>query len=55
MIAEKLASHFNAISSEFRGLRPEDVPQARLVPLRVLSRAKVAKCLKEIKKPKSTV
>lgn len=54
-IAEKLATHFNAISSEFRGLMPDDVPQARSVPLRVLSRSEVAKRLREIKKPKSTV
>ena len=32
-IAEDLATHFNAISSKFRGLQPADISRARSIPL----------------------
>ena len=54
-IAEKLAEHFNKISSEFKGLSPDDIPLAPSRGLPLLARAEVAKRLREIKKPKSMV
>ena len=53
--ADALATHFNAISSEFRGLSPEDVPTAESRPLRQLSAGDVEKRLKDFRKPKSMV
>lgn len=55
VVAEKVASHFNRISSEFKGLEPDDIPAARDCPLPVLTVDQVAKRLREIKKPKSMV
>ena len=54
-VAEALASHFNAISAEFDGLREADIPTALDLDLPVLSPEQVAKRLRDIKKPKSTV
>ena len=54
-ISETLAEHFNAISSEFDGLNPDDVPTARSYTLPVLTKEMVAKRLTSIRKPKSKV
>ena len=54
-IAETLADHFNAISTEFDGLSPDDLPSSYSFTLPVLSREDVRKRLVSIRKPKSTV
>ena len=54
-VAEELAEHFNAISSEFDPLREEDMPRAASIPLPVLLWAQVAARLRQFKKPKSCV
>ena len=54
-VAEELSKHFNAISSEFQGLRDGDVPPAAEEALPSLSRAEVSKRLSEIKKPRGGV
>ena len=54
-VAEALAAHFNAISSEFHGLREEDIPVALDLDLPQITEEQVAKRLRDIKKPKTTV
>ena len=54
-IALKLADHFNAISSEFEGLRPGEVPEAERGWLPFLSIVEVAARLRKFRKPKSMV
>ena len=54
-VADGIAQHFNAISSEFRGLSPEDVPVSVDLDLGLLSPEAVAKRMREMKKPKSKV
>ena len=54
-IAEKLADHFNAISNEFDGLQPGDVPAMVPNSLNMLTRDDVIKRLTSFKKPKSMV
>ena len=54
-VAESLAVHFNAISSEFAGLQEGDVPDAIDLDLPMLDQEQVAKRLRDIKKPKSMV
>ena len=55
-VAEKLADHFNAISSEFTGLDPDGTPLGPdEVPLPVLSCDQVATRLKVFKKPRGVV
>ena len=54
-VSELLAGHFNAISSEFKGLAPGDIPQAPSLSLPSLSTAQVAKRLTDFRKPKSRV
>lgn len=54
-IAEKLADHFNAISSEFDGLSDGDVPDPVPNSLSMLSHDDVVKRLTGFKKPKSMV
>ena len=54
-IALKLADHFNAISSEFEGLRPGEVPEAEGGWLPFLSIVEVAARLRKFRKPKSMV
>ena len=53
-VAERLADHFNGISSEFDGLS-RDIPEARSLPLPRLFRHEIEKRLRDIKKPKSMV
>ena len=54
-IAEKLADHFNGISSEFDGLDPDDIPVTYSSPLTPLTVDQVAARLRTIRKPKSMV
>ena len=54
-IASHLADHFNAISSEFQGLIPDQVPEADPGFLPYLSILDVAGRLSKFRKPKSTV
>ena len=54
-VAEKLADHFNAISSEFDGLAPGNVPDMAPNSLGMLSLEDVVKRLTSFKKPKSMV
>ena len=54
-IAERLADHFNGISSEFNGLDPENIPTTYSSPIPVLRTDQVLARLKAIKKPKSMV
>ena len=54
-VAEELATHFNSISSEFGGLQEGDIPQALDLDLPTLIEEQVAKRLRDIKKPRSTV
>ena len=54
-VAEKLATHFNSISSEFDGLDPDSIPATYSSPIHVLTPAEVALRLVRFKKPKSMV
>ena len=54
-VASKLAEHFNAISSEFKGLEPGDLPDAPSSPLPLLTIDEVKDRLRDFKKPKSMV
>ena len=54
-VADKVAEHFNKISSEFQGLRPEDVPSAQDLDLPLLSVETVAQRLRKMKKPRTKV
>ena len=54
-IADSVAEHFNKISNEFSGLRPEDVPQAPDLDLPRLTPEMVAKRLRQMKKPRTKV
>ena len=54
-VAEELADHFNAISSEFDSLNAEEIPQSHSFSVPVLSVEDVRKRLVSIRKPKSTV
>ena len=54
-VAERLAEHFNKISKEFDGLRPDQIPAARSLSLPVLTRDQVERKLVSFKKPKSMV
>ena len=54
-IAEKLADHFNGISSEFDGLDPTQIPQTFSSPIQMITREAVTRRLISFKKPKSMV
>ena len=54
-VAEKLATHFNKISSEFDGLQAEDIPSSYSSEIPLLSAEQVAKRLRDFRKPKSMV
>ena len=54
-VAERLADHFNAISKEFRGITPEQIPEADSQPLPALTREAVEARLISFKKPRSMV
>ena len=55
-VADKIADHFNKISSEFNGLSEGDIPNtASDLDLSLLSCEQVAKRLRDMKKPKSKV
>lgn len=54
-VAEKLADHFNGISSEFGGLDPADLPTTYSSPMPELRVDQVLARLRAIKKPKSMV
>ena len=54
-VAEKLAEHFNAISSEFDGLNEDDLPDHDGIDLPVLTKVEVEKRLREFKKPRGGV
>ena len=54
-VANKVADHFNKISSEFNGLNPADVPDTVDLDLPVLSCDEIAKRLRDMKKPRSKV
>ena len=54
-IAEKLADHFNGISSEFSGLDPADVPSTFSSPIPLITHAQLVTRLRSFKKPKSMV
>ena len=53
VVADKLADHFNSISSEFQGLT--EVPAAPAGTIPTLSILEVANRMKKLKKPRSTV
>ena len=53
--AEKLADHFNAISSEFSPLEPHQIPTTFSEEVPTLERFQVAGRLKAFRKPKSMV
>lgn len=54
-VANKVAEHFNAVSSEFTGLRPSDIPEALELDLPRLDQDTIAKRLRQMKKPKTKV
>ena len=54
-VAEELAAYFNAVSSEFDPLEPDQIPTTHDVTLPVLEVWQVAGRLKHFKKPKSMV
>ena len=54
-IAERLASHFNGISSEFEGLDPNAVPETYSSQVQILTVHQVQQRLVAFKKPKSMV
>ena len=54
-VAEGLADNFNAVSSEFQPLEPEDIPATHDVALPRLEVWQVAGRLKHFRKPKSMV
>ena len=54
-VADTVAEHFNKISSEFDGLRREDIPDAVDLDLPTLTCDEVAKKLRDMKKPRSKV
>ena len=54
-IAERLADHFNGISSEFEGLDPEKTPGTYSSEVPLLTVSAVAQRLRKIRKPKSMV
>ena len=54
-VAELLAAHFNAISSEFEPLAAGDLPSTYDQPVPILQTYEVAIRLKKFKKPKSVV
>ena len=54
-VAEKLAEHFNAISQEFDGLNPDEIPVSQSLTLPPLHPGLVQKRLTDFRKPKSTV
>ena len=54
-IAEKLADHFNGLSSEFEGLDPDAVPTTYSAPVQILTESDVSNRLRKIRKPKSMV
>ena len=54
-VAEALASHFNAISSEFCPLEPADIPASYAKRLPFLQPYEVAGRIRAFKKPKSMV
>ena len=54
-VAETLADHFNAISKEFNGIEPNNIPSAPSMPLPPLSRSEVERRLLSFRKPKSMV
>ena len=54
-VAERLADHFNGISSEFDGLDPQSIPTTYSSPLPPLTVDQVRERLLAIKKPKSMV
>ena len=54
-VAEALAVHFNAISSEFQPLEPSDIPPAPRKVLPVLEPFQVAGRIRAFRKPHSMV
>ena len=54
-VAERLADHFNGISSEFRGLDPADVPSTYHCPIPHILPEQLIQRLRAFKKPKSMV
>ena len=52
-VAEKLADHFNGISSEFEGLDPDRTPLMYSSEVPILTTAVLAGRLRKIRKPKS--
>ena len=55
VVAEELAQHFNAISSEFTLLQREEIPKTHDKVLPVLQTYEVAARIKKFRKPKSVV
>ena len=53
--AGKEADHFDKISLECQGLRPEDIPSACDLDLPLTTPEQVAKVLRDMRKPKSKV
>ena len=54
-VAENIATHFNSVSKEFKGLTPEQVPTSFSSPLPQVSAEQVKKLLLDFRKPKSKV
>ena len=54
-MANKVAAHFNAVSSEFNGLQPQDIPAADELDLPLLDVDMVAQRLRKMRKPKTKV
>ena len=54
-LAEELATYFNAVSSEFNALEPDEIPVTHDVELPRLEVWQVAGRIKHFKKPKSMV
>ena len=54
-LAEELACYFNAVSSEFSALEPDEIPQTYDEPLPTLQVWEVAGRIKHFRKPKSMV
>ena len=54
-VAEKLADHFNAVSKEFDGIEPDQIPDSFSAPVHLLGVQEVADRLVAFRKPKSMV
>lgn len=55
LTAEKLVDHFSKISSEFKGLNPEDIPTGPDIPVPQLAVSQVLVAIRAFRKPKSRV